>query len=146
MAFRSFPGRAVALGALGGLALYTAFPPLGWWPIAIPAVAAITLACRGRSWRVGLLVGLATGLAEFVPLIFWLHVVTPLAWLVLAVAQSLYLAALGAGLAILVGRLRGWQVWTACLWVGEELVRSRWPLGGSRFALAARSGANGRPI
>ena len=69
MAFRSFPGRAVALGALGGLALYTAFPPLGWWPIAVPAVAAITLACRGRSWRVGLLVGLATGLAEFVPLI-----------------------------------------------------------------------------
>jgi apolipoprotein N-acyltransferase len=83
---RNIPWRAVGFGALGGLALYAAFPPVGWWPIAIPAVTVITLACRGRGWRVGLLVGLTAGLAEFVPLIFWLHVVTPLAWLVLAVA------------------------------------------------------------
>jgi apolipoprotein N-acyltransferase len=139
---RNFPWRAVGFGALGGLSLYAAFPPVGWWPIAIPAVTVITLACRGRGWRVGLLVGLAAGLAEFVPLIFWLHVVTPLAWIVLAVAQSLYLAALGAGLALLVGRLPGWQVWTACLWVGEELIRIRWPLGGFGWGRLAFSQAN----
>lgn len=141
-ALSRFPGRAVVLGAVGGFALYTAFPPLGWWPLAIPAVTAITLACRGRSWRGGLLVGLAAGLAEFVPLIFWLHVVTPLAWLVLAVAQALYLGALGAGLAILVGRLPGWQLWTACAWVGEELIRSRWPLGGFGWGRLAFSQAD----
>lgn len=137
-----FPGRAVGLGALGGLALYTAFPPLGWWPLAIPAVSAITLACRGRNWRAGLLVGLVAGLAEFVPLVFWLHVVTPLAWIVLAIAQSLYLGALGAGLAVLVGRLPGWQVWSACAWVGEEFIRSRWPLGGFGWGRLAFSQAH----
>jgi apolipoprotein N-acyltransferase len=141
-AVSGFPGRAVAAGALGGLALCAAFPPLGWWPLAIPAVTLITLACGGRGWRGGLLVGLAAGLAEFVPLIYWLHVVTPLAWLVLAVAQSLYLAALGAGLAALVGRLPGWQLWTACLWVGEELIRSRWPLDGFGWGRLAFSQAN----
>lgn len=139
---RQLPWRPAGLGALGGLALYAAFPPIGWWPIAIPAVTAITLACRGRSWRGGMLVGLAAGLAEFVPLIFWLHVVTPLAWIVLAIAQSLYLAALGGGLALVAGRLPAWQVWTACMWVGEELIRSRWPLGGFGWGRLAFSQAN----
>jgi apolipoprotein N-acyltransferase len=136
------PWRAVGFGAVGGLALYAAFPPIGWWPIAIPAVAVITLACRGRSWRGGLLVGLAAGLAEFVPLIFWLHVVTPLAWIVLAIAESVYLAVLGGALALVIGRLPGWQVWTACLWVGEELIRTRWPLGGFGWGRLAFSQAD----
>jgi apolipoprotein N-acyltransferase len=133
------PGRAggragrllpVAMALAGGLGLDSTFAPLGWWPMAVPAAALIMLAARGRSWRGGLLVGLVAGLAEFLPLLAWLHVVTPAAWLVLAVAESLYLAALGAGLSLLVGRVAGWPVWTACLWVSEELVRSRWPLGG----------------
>ena len=141
-AVSGFPWRAVAAGGLGGLGLCAAFPPLAWWPLAIPAVTLITLACAGRGWRGGLLVGLAAGLAQFVPLIYWLHVVTPLAWLVLAIAESLYLAALGAGLAAVVGRLPGWQLWTACLWVGEELIRSRWPLDGFGWGRLAFSQAN----
>jgi len=128
------PGRsavpAVAVAFVAGLSLYTAFAPLAWWAVAVPATAALMLAARGRSWRGGLAVGYAFGLGEFVPLLAWLHVVTPLAWLVLAVVEAVYLAVLGAGLSLVVGRLPAWPVWAGFLWVGEELVRSRWPLGG----------------
>ena len=115
---------------VAGLGLDAAFAPLGWWPIAVPAAALAMLVVDGRRWHEGLLLGFAVGLGEFLPLIEWLHVVTPLAWLVLAVAEAVYVALLCAGLAVVVGRLPGWPVWAALLWVAEELVRSRWPLGG----------------
>lgn len=88
------------------------------------------LATRGRRRRDGLAIGFAFGLGEFVPLLAWLHVVTPLAWIVLAVVEAGYLAVLGAGLSVVVGRLPAWPVWAGFLWVGEESVRTRWPLGG----------------
>jgi len=132
----------IGLALAGGVGLYASFAPLGWWPMAVPATAAILLAARGQSWRGGLAVGFAAGLGEFVPLIAWLHVVTPLAWIALALIEAVYLALLGSGLAMVVGRLPGWPVWTACLWVGEELVRDRWPLGGFSWGRLAFSQGN----
>jgi apolipoprotein N-acyltransferase len=130
---------AIALAFVGGLALDAAFAPLAWWPIAVPATAAILIAVRGQTWRAGLAVGFAAGLGEFVPLLAWLHVVTPLAWAALAIVMAAYVAVLGCGLAVVVQRLPGWPVWTACLWVGEELVRDRWPLGGFSWGRLAFS-------
>jgi len=121
------------------LALDAAFAPLAWWPIAVPATAAILIAVKGQTWRAGLAVGFAAGLGEFVPLLFWLHVVTPLAWVALAIVMSAYVAVLGCGLALVVQRLPGWPVWTSCLWVAEELVRDRWPLGGFSWGRLAFS-------
>ena len=121
---------AIGLAFAGGLALDAAFAPLAWWPIAVPATAAILIAVKGQTWRAGLAIGFAAGLGEFVPLLAWLHVVTPLAWVALAIVMAAYLAVLGCALAMVVQRLPGWPVWTACLWVAEELVRDRWPLGG----------------
>jgi apolipoprotein N-acyltransferase len=130
---------AIGLAFIGGLALDAAFAPLAWWPIAVPATAAILIAVKGQTWRAGLAVGFAAGLGEFVPLLFWLHVVTPLAWVALAIVMSAYVAVLGCGLALVVRRLPGWPVWTACLWVAEELVRDRWPLGGFSWGRLAFS-------
>jgi apolipoprotein N-acyltransferase len=129
----------IALAFAGGVGIYLAFAPLGWWPIAVPATTAILIAAKGQSWRGGLAIGFAAGLGEFVPLIAWLHVVTPLAWIALALVEASYLAVLGCGLAVIVGRLPGWPVWSACLWVGEELVRDRWPLGGFAWGRLAFS-------
>jgi apolipoprotein N-acyltransferase len=130
---------AIGLAFAGGLALDAAFAPLAWWPIAVPATAAILIAVKGQTWRAGLAIGFAAGLGEFVPLLAWLHVVTPLAWVALAIVMSAYLAVLGCGLAMVVQRLPGWPVWTACLWVAEELVRDRWPLGGFSWGRLAFS-------
>jgi len=117
------------VGLVAGLCLDAAFAPVGWWPAAVLGVAALTLALRGGTWRTGLLIGFAAGLGEFVPLLWWLHVVTPLAWVVLAIVEAGYLAILGAALTT-AQRLPAWPLWSACLWVGQELVRDRWPLGG----------------
>lgn len=133
---RLFP---IGLALVGGLGLDAAFAPLAWWPLAVPATAAIVLAARGQSWRGGLLIGFVAGVGEFVPLLTWLHVVTPLAWIALALIEAVYLAVLGAALSQVVGALPGWPVWVACLWVGEELVRDRWPLGGFAWGRLAFS-------
>ncbi|HEY5200381.1 MAG TPA: apolipoprotein N-acyltransferase [Acidothermaceae bacterium] len=133
---------AIGLAFVAGLALDAAFAPLAWWPIAVPATAAILIAVKGQTWRAGLAVGFAAGLGEFVPLLFWLHVVTPLAWVALAIVMSAYVAVLGCGLAMVVQRLPGWPVWAACLWVAEELVRDRWPLGGFSWGRLAFSQGN----
>ncbi len=130
---------ALVLAFVGGLALDAAFAPLAWWPIAVPATAAILVAVKGQTWRAGLAIGFAAGLGEFVPLLLWLHVVTPLAWVALAIVMAAYIAVLGCGLAMVVQRLPGWPVWTACLWVTEELVRDRWPLGGFSWGRLAFS-------
>jgi apolipoprotein N-acyltransferase len=130
---------AIGLAFVGGLALDAAFAPLAWWPIAVPATAAILIAVKGQTWRAGLAIGFAAGLGEFVPLLAWLHVVTPLAWVALAIVMAAYVAVLGCGLAMVVQRLPGWPLWTACLWVAEELVRDRWPLGGFSWGRLAFS-------
>jgi apolipoprotein N-acyltransferase len=119
----------VAGGVLGGLSMALAFPPYGWWPAAAIGVALVSLSCRGRSVRAGAAVGLAAGLAFFVPLLSWLSVVGVDAWLLLAGVQALFFAGLGAALAV-AGRLVGWPAWTACLWVAQEALRDRIPFGG----------------
>ena len=130
---------AIGLAFAGGLALDAAFQPLAWWPLAVPATAAILIAVKGQTWRSGLAIGFAAGLGEFIPLLAWLHVVTPLAWIALAIVMAGYVAMLGCGLTMVVQRLPGWPVWTACLWVADELVRDRWPLGGFSWGRLAFS-------
>jgi apolipoprotein N-acyltransferase len=130
---------AIGLALAGGLGLDAAFAPLAWWPIAVPATAAILVAVKGQTWRAGLAIGFAAGLGEFIPLLAWLHVVTPLAWIALALVMAAYVALLGGGLAMVVQRLPGWPVWSACLWVADELLRDRWPLGGFSWGRLAFS-------
>ncbi|MBK5307806.1 MAG: apolipoprotein N-acyltransferase [Frankiaceae bacterium] len=120
----------LALAVLAGLLLDVAFPPHDlWWLAPIP-VALLTGLCRGVSPRRGALLGLATGLGFFVPMLVWTGTIAgPLAWLALALLEAAFLAPLGAALA-LVTRLPGWPVWSAAVWVGEEALRDRLPFGG----------------
>ncbi|MCA1710511.1 MAG: apolipoprotein N-acyltransferase [Actinobacteria bacterium] len=113
-----------------GLLMDLVFPPHDLWFLAPAAVGLLTLACRGTTARTGALAGLLGGLAFFVPLLVWSGAVAgPPAWLALAVLQALFFAPLGAALSV-VTRLRGWPVWAAALWVGEEALRDRIPFGG----------------
>jgi apolipoprotein N-acyltransferase len=126
---RRWPWRT-ALAALGGLALVLSFPGYGLSGLAVLGPAALALAVRGQRARSGLWLGLVLGLVFMVPLLSWTGVyVGPLPWLALAVTEALYFALLGAAGAV-TSRLPGWPVWAAALWVADEALRGRWPLGG----------------
>ncbi len=118
------------LAAGGGLALFLAFPGWDLSGLAVLGPATLALAVRGQRVRTGLWLGLVLGLVFLVPLLSWTGVyVGPFPWLALAVTEALYFALLG-GAAALTSRLPLWPVWGAALWVADEALRGRWPLGG----------------
>jgi apolipoprotein N-acyltransferase len=133
--------RVAGAAGSGGL-LVLAFPPHGAWPLAIVSVAGLSLLVRGRGVRPALFLGWVYGLAFFVPLLHWTGIyVGPAPWLILAVVQSAFLAALGGALAV-TSRLRLWPLWTAALWVAEEAARDRAPFGGFPWGRLAFGTAN----
>jgi apolipoprotein N-acyltransferase len=147
------PGARRAAGAAAGAILvFLAFPPNqlsvhlldspgttgGLWPLAPAGVAVFTLALRGARARTGAWLGLVFGVPFFLATLRGIAQTGPDGWMILSLFQALYLAPLGAGVAV-VTRLPGWPVWTAALWVAEELVRGRFPLGGFPWARLAFS-------
>lgn len=133
---------AAALAVLSGVLTTFAFPPYGLWPLALAAPTALALLSAGRSARAGALLGFATGLGFFVPLLHWTGTyVGPFPWLLLAVVEAAYLAPLGV-LVVLVRRLPGWPVWAAAGWVAQEALRDRWPFGGFPWGRLAFSQAD----
>lgn len=116
----------LASGVLGAYA----FPQVGIWPFAILSVAGLSWAVDGRRSRTGAWLGFVYGLGFFVPLLHWTGVyVGAFPWLLLAVAEAGFMAALGAALPPL-QRLRVAPAWIAAAWVLEEALRSRLPFGG----------------
>ncbi|MCU1657376.1 MAG: Apolipoprotein N-acyltransferase, partial [Pseudonocardiales bacterium] len=137
-----FPARWAALVAVaGGLAGVFAFPRAGIWPLAFLSVALLSVAVHGRRSRTGAWLGLLYGLAFFVPLLHWTGVyVGAVPWLILAVGEAGFFAALGAVLP-LVQRLPAAPVWVACAWVLQEALRDRLPFGGFPWGRLAFSQA-----
>jgi len=132
----SSPGRGrrrpwrTALAAAGGVALLLSFPGHDLPGLAVLGPAALAVAVRGQRARSGAWLGLVLGLTFMVPLLSWTGIfVGPLPWLALAVTEALYFTLLGAAAAV-TSRLPGWPVWAAALWVADEALRGRWPLGG----------------
>jgi apolipoprotein N-acyltransferase len=117
---------ALLVAIVGGLALVAAFPPAGIWPLAAVGPALLVIALWRRSLRGSFLVGLAFGLAFFVPLLSWLINVAWYAWAALAIAEAVVFALFAIGQRLML-RLPGWPVAVACWWVGAEAFRDRWP-------------------
>jgi apolipoprotein N-acyltransferase len=131
-------GYALVAGLIG----YLAFPPLGWWPLAVISLAGFTAAVRGASPRQGFVLGAVFGTGLLAPMLHWTSVyVGALPWVVLVTVQVTYLAGLGAVMPTLLrGRLG--SLIGAAGWVAEEAVRGRWPFGGFPWGRWAFSQAN----
>ena len=144
---RTLPSRplpfwaAPIVAALGGAVLAGAFPSLGWWPLAVPGVALILFALKGRSLLASFAVGLTGGFAFYGIHIVWLTTyLGAVPWVALAGLQSVFFA-LGGLLITLAwrfgprvwpgawGRLLGVATLLAGQWVVSESVTSVWPYG-----------------
>jgi len=121
---RTLPAVLVALA--GGLALETAFPPAGIWPLAAVGPALLVVVLWQRSLRGSFVIGLCFGLAFFVPLISWLINLAWYAWASLALAEAVIFALFAIGQRLML-RLPAWPVFVACWWVAAEAFRDRWP-------------------
>lgn len=115
-------------------------------PVGVALLALAT--CGATAWQ-GALLGLLSGLACFLPLLSWSGVyVGTLPWVALAVLESLYIALLGLGSALLQGgppvagvsRVRPMVV--ALAWVTQEALRDSTPFGGFPWGRLAFSQAD----
>ena len=133
---RPLPARAaVPMAVAAGLAQLLAFPRYDLWWLAPVAVALLAAAVHRRRARAGAGLGLIAGLVFFGPLLEWTNLHTGvLPWVLLFVAEALFIALLGALAAYaspLVDRHRWtWPLLTGLLWVGQEAARDRLPFGG----------------
>jgi len=117
------------LAAVSGVLLALAFPPFGASLLAPIAVALLVLATYDTTaWR-GALIGAIQGAVSFAILLRWMTVVGGDAWILLVALCAFWMAIVGAGQA-LVTRLRWWPLWVASVWVLQEALRDRIPLGG----------------
>ncbi|MEX0753907.1 MAG: apolipoprotein N-acyltransferase [Actinomycetota bacterium] len=121
------------IAALGGFLLSLAFPPVGFWPVSLVALAPLLWLARDARPRRGFLLGLVFGLAFFGTTLYWIALFGELAWFSLTLVLALFVA-LFSGLLPLVWRFRrpGWSaVAAAAAWVVVvEWVRATVPLGG----------------
>lgn len=134
----------LALALFGGLALWAAFPDIGWWPAVPFGIAALVAATRGSGPFAGFGLGFLGGLAWFVPYVSWTGIyVGPLPWLSLAVLQSLFVGLFGllVTLAYRRGR-RPWPVLVAALWSLSESLRASVPFGGFPWGRVAYTQAD----
>ncbi|MFE9767518.1 apolipoprotein N-acyltransferase [Streptomyces sp. NPDC005808] len=132
-----------ASAALSGVLLYVSFPPRTLWWLALPAFAVFGWTLRGRTWKAGLGLGYLFGLGFLLPLLVWTGVeVGPGPWIALVIAESVFVALVGAGIAA-VSRLPGWPLWAATLWIAGEAARARVPFGGFPWGKIAFGQADG---
>ena len=138
----------LVLALAAGLALWLAFPSHDLWPLAPVGVGLLALATRDVSARRGLLLGLVTGLAFFLPVLSWSGIyVGKTPWIALAVLESLYVALVGGASALLqrapsLAVRRGCARWRSpcCGWGRRRCATVRRSAGspgrGSRFSQA----------
>ena len=131
---------ALPAGLAGGLLLAAAFAPAGVWPLAVVSPALFVVTLHGRSLRGAFAVGLAFGLAFFIPLLAWVINLAWFAWIALAIASALIFAVFSIAQRLLLN-LRWWPLAVAGWWVAAEAFRDRWPWGGFPWGRLAMSQA-----
>lgn len=132
-----------AAAALSGLLLYVSFPPRTLWWLALPAFAVFGWVLRGRGWKAGFGLGYLFGLGFLLPLLVWTGVeVGPLPWVALVAIEAIFVALVGAGVAV-ASKLPGWPVWAAAVWIAGEAARARVPFDGFPWGKIAFGQADG---
>lgn len=124
-------GRSLALCVASGACLSLAFPEPSLSPIAWLAIAPLLIVGERTSPSRGGVVGLAFGFGFFGALLVWVSAVGWIAWLLLVLKESLYLALFGALWGVVSRLERAWWLVAApALWVTVEVLREYTPVVG----------------
>jgi apolipoprotein N-acyltransferase len=118
--------RRSALPILGGALVAASLPPIGIWPLAIAGVAILSRCLEGMRWGSRLLTGLCAGLGQFALSLLWALHFSSAGYVVLVVAESLFVALACA----LTPPGRGRVPALVGLLVLAEFARQTWPFGG----------------
>jgi len=124
----TFGWRAL-LALVSGILLSLAFPPVGASLLAPIAVALFALAVHHAPGRQAAVVGALQGATTFALLIRWMSLIGVDAWLALVGVCATWMA-LMAWAQARTSRLPWWPLWFAMLWVAQEALRDRIPIGG----------------
>jgi apolipoprotein N-acyltransferase len=115
--------------AIAGLAVAFSFPPFDL-PWLMPfGLAGLMLTVKGLRGRAGFVQGFLFGMGFMLPLMRWITIIGPDAWVGLAVLEALFYGLMGVGWAWLRPE-RWWPVTFALVWVGAESLRGVVPFGG----------------
>lgn len=137
---------AVLAAALAAVVMDLAYPSVGAWPLAFPAVILLLLALHGRRFWGSLLVGAVFGLLFFGLMVSWTsRYLGLLPWAALTFVEGVLTALLAVLITLAyrwaprvlpgtVGRLLVLPTLIAALWVVRELVLGNWPYGGFPWA------------
>lgn len=132
------------LALVGGLCLWLSFPDHDLGYLAVVGVALVGVAMWDVRPRLAALLGLVAGVACFLPTLSWSGIfVGRFPWFALSVTEGLYLAAMGAVLAVVQrplirsGRLLLAALLIPVLWVLQEWLRGTFPYGGFPWARIA---------
>ncbi|GAA2270986.1 apolipoprotein N-acyltransferase [Nonomuraea roseoviolacea subsp. roseoviolacea] len=128
----------VVAAAAGGVLLYLAFPPLGWWITAPLGITLVVASLYGTRPRRAAWLGYLAAAVFLVPTLSWVRTIGDDVWAMLVAVESLFYAGMAA-LAAPVFRLRWWPLWFAGLWLAMEWARGLVPIGGFPWARLAFS-------
>ncbi|MBV7293932.1 apolipoprotein N-acyltransferase [Corynebacterium sp. TAE3-ERU16] len=127
------------LALLSGVLVYSSYEPLGWWPAAPVGMALLYVALapweRGilasaPRLRTGVFLAFSHSVVLYLLLLPWIgELVGTFPYVALAVTESLYAIALGAGVTA-AARLRCGPAVYPFMAVAVEWLRSSWPFGG----------------
>ncbi|MEJ7705855.1 MAG: apolipoprotein N-acyltransferase [Nocardioidaceae bacterium] len=117
------------VSVLAGLAVAASFPPWGHVELLPIGLAGLMLTTRRSTGRTGFLQGLLFGLGFMLPLMRWITIIGPDAWVALGLLEALFYGGMGMTWAWLRSS-RWWPLAIAATWVGAELLRSTIPWGG----------------
>lgn len=126
-------GRLVLAGLSAGL-LYLSYAPREWWWLAPLAFAGLGMTLWRQGVRAGFAYGFVFGLMFNLAHLAWIEDFLgrdfgSLPWLALSALMALFVGAACAAMTV-VAPLPGGPMWMACVYLGQEAVRSRLPFNG----------------
>ncbi len=137
-----------ALTLAAGLVTSLAFPPLGWWPLALVGLVPLLLVLTDSTARRGALFGLCFGFGMYGASLYWVLLFGELAWTALIILSAASVALFGFIVPVITRPDRAVRnaLVVAAAWTLIDWIRGAWPLGGLTWTALGISQVSNRSL